>query len=94
MDVDFEWDPAKAESNARKHGVTFTEAATAFGDPLSVTVADPRHSLAEERYVLFGRSDRGRLLAVMHTERGMIIRIISARLMTPRERREYEEGVE
>ncbi len=93
MDVDFEWDPAKAESNARKHGVTFTEAATAFGDPLSVTVPDPRHSLAEERHVLFGRSDRGRHLAVMHTERGLVIRIISARLMTPRERREYEEGV-
>jgi uncharacterized DUF497 family protein len=61
-------------------------------DPLSVTVNDPRHSLAEERYVLVGESRRGRLLAVMYTERGEIIRIISARLATAHERREYEEG--
>ena len=94
MDIEFEWDPAKAESNARKHDVTFPEAATAFGDPLSVTVRDPRHSLGEERFVLFGRTDRGRLLAVMHTERGGSIRIISARPVTPRERREYEGGAD
>lgn len=94
MDAEFDWDAAKAESNVRKHGVTFTEAATAFGDPLSVTVPDPRHSVTEERFVLFGRSEAGRLLAVMHTDVGTVIRIISARLMTPRERREYEEGVE
>ena len=94
MELEFEWDPARAESNARKHGVTFPEAATAFHDPLSVTVNDPRHSGHEERFVLFGRSDRGRLLAVMHTERGTVIRIISARQVTSRERREYEEGSE
>jgi uncharacterized DUF497 family protein len=92
MDLDFEWDASKAETNARKHGVTFSEAATAFRDPLSVTVPDPRHSLREERWVLFGRSGQGQLLAVMHTERGPRIRIISARLMTPHERREYAEG--
>ncbi|HEX7241332.1 MAG TPA: BrnT family toxin [Longimicrobiaceae bacterium] len=92
MDIDFEWDPAKAESNARKHGVTFMEAATAFSDPLSVTVGDPRHSVSEERFVLFGRSESGRFLAVMHTERGAALRIISARQMTPGERREYEQG--
>jgi len=94
MELEFEWDPAKAEINARKHGVSFPEAATAFRDPLSVAVADPRHSVGEERFVLFGRSDRGRLLAVMHTERGTAIRIISARPLTSRERREYEEGAE
>ena len=88
----FTWDPAKADANERKHGVSFDEAKTAFGDPLSITVRDDRHSAQEERLVLFGRSDAGRLLAVMHTERGTAIRIISARAVTPRERREYEEG--
>lgn len=93
MDLDFEWDASKAEANARKHGVTFSEAATSFRDPLSVTVPDPRHSLREERSVLFGRSEQGQMLAVMHTERGSRIRIISARSMTPREKREYAEGI-
>jgi len=93
MQVAFEWDPTKAEANARKHGVTFVEASTAFGDPLSVILPDPRHSISEARFVLFGRSLRGRLLAVMHTERGDRIRIISARPMTSRERREYAEGI-
>ena len=92
MEIAFEWDSEKAEINDRKHGVTFVEAATAFGDPLSVILPDPRHSIGEERFVLFGRSDRSRLLAVMHTERGEKIRIISARLMTSREKREYAEG--
>lgn len=89
----FTWDSAKAEANAWKHGVSFDEAETAFGDPLSVTVPDERHSVDEERLVLFGVSGAGRLLAVMHTERGAAIRIISARLATRRERREYEEGI-
>lgn len=63
-----------------------------YGDPLSITVPDPRHSLHEERSVLFGRSEQRQMLAVMHAERGPRIRIISARPMTPRERREYAEG--
>lgn len=92
MKFEFEWDPDKAHANERKHGVSFPEAGTAFGDPLSVTVPDTRHSVDEDRYILFGRSDRGRLLAVMHTDRGTAIRIISARLMTRSERREYEQG--
>jgi uncharacterized DUF497 family protein len=92
MGLDFEWDVAKAEASARTDGVTFSEAATGSSDPLSVTVPDPRHSLGEERWVLFGRSEQGRMLAVMHTERASCIRIISARSMTPRERREYAEG--
>jgi uncharacterized protein len=92
MELEFEWDPEKAEANERKHGVGFPEAASAFADPLSITVTDPRHSIEEERFVLFGRSYRGRLLAVMHTERGDAIRIISARLLTSRERKEYERS--
>lgn len=87
----FTWDPAKAEANQRKHGVSFNEAKTAFGDSLALMVEDERHSADEERWVLFGRSEAGRLLAVMHTERGGAIRIISARLTTRRERRAYEE---
>jgi uncharacterized DUF497 family protein len=77
--VFFTWDTAKAGANERKHGVGFDEAQTAFGDPLSITVADERHSIHEERLVLFGRSDAGRLLAVMHVERRRSIRLISAR---------------
>ena len=85
-----EWDPNKAASNADKHGVTFHEAATVFGDSLSVTLPDPDHSSDEERYLLLGRSAAGRLLIVAITERGDKLRIISARPMTPRERRTYE----
>lgn len=86
----FEWDPAKAESNAGKHGVAFHDAVTVFGDPLSVTLPDPDHSRDEERCLLLGRSAAGRLLIVAITERGDTLRIISARPMTPRERRTYE----
>jgi uncharacterized DUF497 family protein len=93
MNPDFEWDPRKAAANRRKHRVTFEEAATAFADPLSVTVPDPDHSPARElRYILIGRSDLGRLLVVSHAERGATIRLISARPATRRERGQYEEG--
>jgi uncharacterized DUF497 family protein len=67
--VEFEWDQAKAESNLEKHSVSFDEAATAFGDPLSLTIPDPDHSDDEERFVLLGESYVGRLLVVVHTER-------------------------
>lgn len=90
--MDFEWDPAKAEDNERKHGVSFHEGATVFGDPLAITFADPDHSDDEERYLTFGSSRRDRLIAVAHTDRGDKTRIISARLMTGRERGIYEEG--
>lgn len=90
MQLIFEWDPEKATSNLKKHGVSFEEAGTVFGDPLARLIDDPEHSQAEPRYVLFGRSNAGRLLAVMHTERGEAIRLISAREMTPKERRQYE----
>ena len=90
--MDFEWDPRKATQNRRKHGVSFHEAATVFGDPLGRIVDDPRHSTDEPRYVLLGHSERQQLLAVMFTERAKAIRLISARKATRRERREYEEG--
>jgi len=92
MAFTFEWDPQKATTNVRKHGVTFDEAATAFGDPFGLIVDDPRHSAAERRSVLLGFSQSNRLLAVMFTERGDRLRLISARAATRRERRHYEEA--
>ena len=75
----------------KKHGVTFAEAATAFGDPLSVTIPDPDHSLGEARFILLGVSFQGRLVVVVHTEVHDSIRIISARLATRAERKSYEQ---
>jgi uncharacterized protein len=90
--VEFEWDVQKAANNLRKHGVSFEEAATVFGDPLSVTYYDPDHSIAESRYIIVGMSRAGRLLIVAHSDRGENIRIISARQTTARERKQYEEN--
>jgi len=90
--MDFEWDDAKAESNERKHGVSFAEAMAVFGDPLSLTGYDPDHSDEEDRYITMGLSDTGRLLLVSHTDRGDQVRIISARKASRRERRDYEDG--
>lgn len=87
-----EWDPKKALSNVRKHGVSFEEAATALSDPMAATGVDPDHSVGESRYVTFGVSQRGRLLVVSHTERGETIRIISGRPAAKGERRIYEEA--
>ena len=92
MAFTFEWDPRKAAANERKHRVTFDEAATAFADPFGVVVDDPRHSVDEVRVALLGHSTSNRLLAVMFTERGDRIRLISARKATRREHRHYEEG--
>ena len=91
MSLQFTWDPRKAAANLRKHGVGFPEAATAFADPLSLTILDPDHSVGEERFVLIGQSERRRLVVVAHVERGDLIRIISARPATRRERKTYEE---
>ena len=88
----FEWDPAKADINVGKHGVTFDEASTVFGDVLSVSGRDLEHSVGESRYVTFGLSSHGRVLVVSHTDRGGFIRIISARTATRKEKRIYEEG--
>ena len=89
--MEFDWDPKKAANNLRKHGVSFNEAATVFGDPLGTTVPDPDRSLAEDRYITVGMSDRHRLVIVAHTERGERIRIISARELNRAEREAYEE---
>ncbi len=94
MNSEFEWDPIKAASNLQKHGVSFTEAATVFFDPLSITVPDPMHSLSEDRFVVTGLSYQQRHLVVVHSDRGDRIRIISARLATSSERKKYESGVE
>ena len=88
----FTWDSRKASLNARKHRVTFSEASTAFGDPLSMTIRDPEHAADEERFILLGLSNLGRLVVVVHAERGDTIRLISARLALPSERRAYEEN--
>lgn len=86
----FEWAEDKAEQNIEKHGVSFEEAATVFGDPLSLTIEDPLHSQEEERSITIGESARAELLVVVHTDRGDAIRIISARKATRRERKDYE----
>jgi hypothetical protein len=90
--MDFEWDPKKALSNVRDHGVAFEEASTVFGDPLAVTFPDPDHSVGEHRFLTFGHSQQGRLLVVSHTERQGLAHIISARRVERAERRIYEEG--
>ena len=91
MEYIFEWHAKKAESNARKHGVTFEEASTAFGDPLSLLMPDTDHSLNEERYLVLGMSNRQKLLVVAFAERPPRTRLISARRATAAERRRYEE---
>ena len=91
MSLKFEWDSKKAVSNVKKHGITVEEAATVFGDTLSSTITDPLHSHGEHRFVLVGQSAQGRVLVVVHVERGDRIRIISARLANNKERRTYEE---
>ena len=88
----FERDPAKAESNIAKHGVTFDEAATVFDDPYARVIDDPDRSLEEERFIILGMSMRARELVVSHCLRGSggeAIRIISARKATKRESAQY-----
>jgi len=94
MKSSFEWDEEKANANLRKHGISFDEAATVSLDPFAITIPDPDHSMAELRYVDIGRSEKGRVLVVVYTERGAQIRIISSRKATSSERRIYEEGHE
>ena len=82
----------KDSTNQRKHGVSFEEASTVFGDPLSITVPDPDDALDEERFVIVGMSSQRTLLIVVHTVRHERIRLISARAATKHEKRNYEEG--
>lgn len=88
----FEWDENKAALNLVKHGVSFEEAATVFGDPLSDTFNDPDHSAEEQRFIIVGMSEAGRVLIVAHTDDEEVVRIISAREMTRAERKFYEES--
>ena len=74
----FEWDSEKAEANLEKHGLSFPEAVLAFRDPLSVTIPDPDHSDVEDRWILLGETPFGRVVVVVHTDRGDTIRIISS----------------
>lgn len=90
--MEFEWDEKKAVTNRAKHGVSFHEAATVFGDPLAITFPDPDHSLREQRFLTFGHSGDDRLLVVAHTARGGKTRIISARKATRNERTIHENG--
>ena len=92
MSTRFTWDAAKAESNGRKHGVSFEEALTVFGDPLARIHDDPYHSEREHREIIVGHSIRGRLLLVSFTERRRVIRLISARGASSHEREDYEKG--
>ncbi len=89
--LEFEWDPKKAASNLRKHGVSFEEAASVFNDLLATVYEDPDHSVREKRYLTIGTSDRGRLLHIAYADRGEPIRIINARKLTKKERQLYEE---
>jgi hypothetical protein len=92
MALTFEWDTNKARRNLTKHGISFEESSTVFGDPRSLTIPDQVHSKVEERFVTIGASHRAKLLVVVHTERGDYMRIISARVASRRERRSYEKG--
>jgi uncharacterized DUF497 family protein len=88
----FEWDEAKARANIKNHGVSFEEAQTVWKDHFFIDLFDENHSEAENRFLLVGESENKRLLIVSYTERDNQIRIISARELTAKERRDYEHG--
>jgi uncharacterized DUF497 family protein len=88
--MDFEWNLQKADINEKKHGVSFDEASSVFGDYLSFTYPDSEHSILEERYIIIGLSIKNRILVISHTQRVESIRIISARQATKQEREFYE----
>ena len=92
MGLRFEWDAAKARLNLSKHSVSFEEASTAFGDRRAITIPDPLHYLAEERFVTIGVSETGKIPVVVATERGDSLRLISARPASKREKKQYEEA--
>ena len=90
--MEFEWDSRKSDVNLKKHGISFHEASTVFGDPLALTFNDPDHSIGEHRFLTFGYTGSKQLLVVAHTERRGKTRIICARRATRRERKIYEGG--
>ena len=89
--MEFEWDSKKAKTNLRKHKVSFEEAASVFADVLAAVYEDPDHSATETRYLIIGTSTEGRLLHIAFADHGVSLRIISARKVTRKERRFYEE---
>ena len=89
--MEYEWDPEKDQENQRRHGVSFAEASTVFLDPLAATVPDERFGLEESRFRTTGYTAANRVIIVAHTDRGDRIRIISARDVTARELRQYEQ---
>ena len=91
MGCAFEWDPVKDQQNEAKHGVSFEEASTVFGDEFALTIDDPEHSVAEKRFLTTGYSNRQRLIIVAHTDCDEGIRLINARDVTATERNVYEE---
>lgn len=93
MSLKFEWDPKKARSNLSKHGVSFAEALTVFGDLLARVFDDEDHSIEEQREIIIGHSAKERMLVVCFTAQGESVRIFSARKATRRERKDYEENV-
>ena len=92
MALTFEWDENKSELNLKKHGIDFEEAKTIFNDPYAITIEDPDHSVAEERYLDIGISLTGKMLVVWYTERNENIRIIGCRRAILYERKRYEKG--
>ena len=90
-DLRFEWDPAKAATNRRKHGVSFAEGETVFSDEHALLLEDPDHSATEGRFILLGLSAALRVLVVVHSyrEQDAVIRLISARKATRSERAQY-----
>ncbi|MGH7766510.1 MAG: BrnT family toxin [Candidatus Binatia bacterium] len=93
MSLKFEWDRRKAATNLSKHGVSFQEALTVFGDSLARIFDDTDHSIEEQREIIIGRSTNGRLLVVCFTSQGESVRIFSARRATRKERKDYEENI-
>ena len=91
LELTFEWHEAKAKENLRKHNISFDQTKTVYNDPFLLTFPDEGHSQVEERFVNIGRSSKGNVLVVVHTERKGSIRIISSRKATATERRVYEE---
>lgn len=91
--MQFAWDPKKAAANVAAHGVSFEEALTCFYDPYQVAFYDPDHSEREDRELLIGHSNRGRLLLVSYTLRRQTVRLISARKATRTEARTYAQGI-
>ena len=89
MTIEFEWDASKAKTNLAKHRISFEEATSAFYDALSITIADPDHSVSESRFLLIGMTSTGRLVVVSPTDRGGRMH---ARRATRKERASYEKG--